>query len=292
MNNIIDNLKKEFREGTILNKLIYINIAAFILLSIINVFSFMFEFNTYLLLDKLYLPANITNLVKQPWSIISYMFLHNGLLHILFNMIWLHFAGKLFLQYLNPQQLLTTYILGGISGGIIFILAYNYIPVFQGMSNSASAIGASASVLAIMIAIATYVPNYAVRLPFFGFIKLKYIAIFIVTIDLLSIPNANAGGHLAHIGGALFGYFYIIQMKKGTDYSIYFLNLLKLVLNTFKRKKRRNTKHSRPKSDYDFNSERSLRQREIDKILEKIANSGYDSLSKTEKAILFNASKK
>lgn len=292
MNNIIDNLQKEFKQGSILNKLIYINIAAFILLSIINVLSFMFQFNNSLLLDRFYLPANTITLAKQPWSIISYMFLHNGILHILFNMIWLHFAGKLFLQYLNPQQLLTTYILGGISGGLIFILAYNYIPVFQQLSNSASAVGASASVLAIMIAIATYVPNYAVQFPFFGFIKLKYIAIFIVTIDLLSIPNSNAGGHLAHIGGALFGYIYVIQIKKGKDYSLSFFNLLSVLINTFKRKKRINISHRRPKSDYEFNSEKSLKQKEIDKILEKIANSGYDSLSKNEKAKLFNASKK
>ena len=292
MNNIIDNLQKEFRQGSILNKLIYINIAAFIFLSIINVLSFMFQFNNYLFLERFYLPANIITLSKQPWSIISYMFLHNGILHILFNMIWLHFAGKLFLQYLNSQQLITTYILGGISGGLIFIIAYNYIPVFQQLSSSASAVGASASVLAIMIAISTYVPNYAVQFPFFGFIKLKYIAIFIITIDLLSIPNSNAGGHIAHIGGALFGYIYIIQMKKGKDYSISFFNLLNFIINTFKRKKKLNTKHRRPKSDYDFNSEKSLKQKEIDKILEKIANSGYDSLSKNEKAILFNASKK
>lgn len=292
MYNNIYNLKYEFKQATILNRIIYINIAIFILLSIIDVFSFMFQFNNSPLLDRLYLPANIISLVKQPWSIISYMFLHNGLFHILFNMIWLHFAGKIFLQHLSGKQLLTTYILGGISGGFVFILAYNYIPIFQGLSSNASAVGASASVLAIMIAIATYAPKYAVQFPFFGFVKLKYIAIFIITIDLLSIPNSNAGGHLAHIGGAIFGYIYITQMKKGKDYSIAFFNFLELLINTFKVRKKLKHTNKRPKSDYTFNSERSNKQKEIDKILEKIAKSGYDSLNKTEKAALFNASKK
>ena len=292
MYNSIYNLKYEFKKATILNRIIYINIAIFILLRIIDVFSFMFQFNNSPLLDRLYLPANITSLVKQPWSIISYMFLHNGLFHILFNMIWLHFAGKIFLQHLNGKQLLTTYILGGITGGLVFILAYNYIPIFQDLSSNAVAVGASASVLAIMIAIATYAPRYAVQFPFFGFVKLKYIAIFIITIDLLNIPNSNAGGHLAHIGGAIFGYIYITQMKKGKDYSIAFFNFLDLLINTFKVRKKLKNKNKRPKSDYIFNSERSKKQKEIDKILEKIAKSGYDSLNKTEKAALFNASKK
>ena len=292
MNSIFNTFRREFNQGTILNKLIYINVSVFLLFSILDVFSFMFQFNIGPLLNKFYLSANLSILIKQPWSFISYMFLHSGFLHLLFNMVWLHFGGKLFLQYLNHKQLLSTYILGGFFGGILFIITYNYVPAFQALSAGASAIGASASVLAIMVAIATYTPNYAIQFPFIGFVKLKYITIFMVALDILSIPKGNAGGHIAHLGGALFGYLYIKQLQKGNDLSINFSNFLERLINTFKTKSNLKKVHKRAKSDYEFNSEKESKQKEIDKILEKIANSGYESLSKEEKATLFNASKK
>jgi membrane associated rhomboid family serine protease len=292
MDSILNNFKREFKQGTILNKLIYINVGVFLLFSILGVFSFMFQFNINSLLNKFYLPANLSILIKQAWSFITYMFLHNGFLHLLFNMLWLHFGGRLFLQYLNPRQLLSTYILGGISGGLIFIISYNYMPAFQPLSAGASLVGASASVFAIMIAIATYTPNYAVQLPFIGFIKLKHITLFMIILDLLSIPKANAGGHMAHLGGALLGYIYIKQMQKGRDFSINFAGFLEQLINTFKPKRKLKEVHKKAKSDYKFNSEKANMQKEIDKILEKIASSGYESLSKGEKATLFSASKK
>ena len=292
MDSLLNNLKREFKQGTILNKIIYINIGVFLLFSILDVFSFMLQFNISPLLNKFYLPANISILIKQPWAFISYMFLHSGFLHLLFNMVWLHFGGKLFLQYLNPKQLLSTYILGGLVGGILFVITYNYMPAFQQLTNGASAVGASASVLAIVIAIATYTPNYAVKFPFIGSLKLKQIAILMVILDILSIPKGNAGGHIAHLGGALFGYLYIKQLQKGNDLSINFSIFLKRLMNTFKTKSKLKKVHKRTKSDYEFNSEKASKQKEIDKILAKIANSGYESLSKEEKAILFNASKK
>lgn len=292
MESMLNNFNLEFKKGTMLKKLIYINVGIFLLFSILGVFSFMFQFNINPLFNKLYLPSNLSILIKQPWSFISYMFLHSGFLHLLFNMVWLHFSGKLFLQYLNPKQLLSTYILGGISGGLIFILAYNYVPAFQVFSSGASAVGSSASVFAIMVAIATYSPSYAVQFPFIGFVKLKYIAIIMIALDILSIPKANAGGHIAHLGGALFGYFYIKQLQKGKDFSINFSNFITRIMNTFRIKKKLQKVHKRAKSDYEFNSEKKEKQKEIDKILEKIANSGYESLSKKEKKALFSASKK
>ena len=292
MDSILNNLKEEFKEGTILNKLIYINVGVFIIFSIFEVFSFMFQLNINQLLNKLYLPANSSILIKQPWSFISYMFLHNGFLHLLFNMVWLHFAGKLFLQYLNQKQLLSTYIFGGISGGFIFIISYNYVPSFQPLSIGASAVGASASVFAIMAAIATHTPNHTVQFPFIGFVKLKYIAIFMIFLDILSIPKGNAGGHIAHLGGAIFGYIYIKNLKKGRDYSIDFYSFLEQLMNTFKPNKKLKKVYKRAKSDYEFNSEKASKKKVIDKVLEKIARSGYESLSKKEKAMLFSASKK
>ena len=286
------NFKAEYDKGSIVNKLTYINIIVFAVVNIIALFAYMFQTDIYLFVQKLYLPADLKTLINQPWSLITYMFLHSGLLHLFFNLIWLHFGGKLFLQYLNSKQLLTTYVFGGICGGIFFILLYNYIPVFKPFAVNALAIGSSASVYAIMIAIATYTPNHTVQIPFFGLLKLKYIAIFMISMDILSIPKENAGGHIAHIGGAIFGYFYIYQIRKGRDISDNFFTFLQKLSNTFKPKSNLKTVHRRPKTDYEFNSNKSRVQKEVDKILEKIANSGYESLSKEEKALLFKESKK
>ena len=292
MDSILNNLKQEFKQGTMLNKLIYINVGVFLLFSILGVFSFMFQFNIDSFLDRLYLPADNSILLKQPWTFITYMFLHNDFLHLLFNMIWLHFGGKIFLQYLSPKQLLSTYILGGISGGLLFIIAYNYMPALTMHTQNAQALGASASVLAIVVAIATYSPNYSVRFPFIGIVKLKHIAIFCVVLDALSIPQGNAGGHIAHLGGALFGYFYIKQLQKGNDISNGFSNFLNKLVNTFKTKSKLKTVHKRSKSDKQFNTEKTEQQKAVDLVLEKISKSGYESLSKEEKATLFSASKK
>ncbi len=292
MDSILNNLKHEFKQGTILNKLIYINVGVFLLFSILGVFSFMFQFDLSPILNRLYLPAENSKLLRQPWAFITYMFLHNGFLHLLFNMVWLHFAGKIFLQYLSPKQLLSTYILGGISGGLLFIIAYNYIPALAIYTQNAQALGASAAVLAIIVAIATYTPNYSVRFPFIGIVKLKHIAIFSVALDVLSIPKGNAGGHIAHLGGALFGYLYIKQLQKGNDYSIGFTAWLNSLSNLFKPKSKLKTVHKRPKTDKQFNTEKSAQQKAVDLVLEKISKSGYESLSKEEKATLFSASKK
>ena len=291
MEGILNTIKRQFRTGTILDKLIYINVGVFIFFSILEVLSFMFQFETKAILNTLYLSSNLDILKQQPWSFITYMFLHNDFLHLLFNLIWLHFGGKLFLQSLTSQHLLYTYILGGVSGGILFVISYNYIPVFEMLAYDVSAIGASASVFAIMVAIATYTPNYTVQFPFIGSVRLKYIAIFMISIDILSIPKGNAGGHIAHIGGAIFGYVYIKRML-GIKMSNSFFPLLGKFTNLFQGEKYSRKKRNRAKSDFDFNSEKIRQQKEIDKILEKIANSGYESLNKKEKASLFNASKK
>ena len=166
------------------------------------------------------------------------------------------------------------------------------MPAFESLSYRSSAVGASASVLAIVIAISSYKPNHSVQFPFIGFIKLKHIAISMVILDVLSIPKGNAGGHIAHIGGALFGYLYINQLQKGNDLSINFANLINRIINTLSLKSNLKKAHKRKKSDYEFNYDKAQKQKEVNQILEKIAKSGYESLSKKEKAILFSASKK
>jgi len=292
MNSMYKQIKKKFAEASILNKLIYINVTIFILFSLFDVVSFLFNSNISIFVNKFELPSNTDIFIQQPWSIITYMFFHSSILHVLFNMIWLHFGGKILINYINEKQFLSTYLIGGICGGILFILSYNFIPAFNSIYLSAFALGSSASVFAIMIAAATYNPNLNIQLPLLGRIKLKHIAVFMITLDIISIPKGNAGGHIAHIGGALFGYFYIYQLKKGQDYSILMSKLIDIITNTFKTRSKFKTVHKRAKSDYEFNAEKADQQKEINKILEKISKSGYDSLNQKEKDTLFSASKK
>ncbi len=239
-------------------------------------------------------PANTDFLIEKPWTMLTYMFLHLDFMHILFNMLWLWWFGVIFIQYLSQKQLLATYLFGGLAGAILYIAAFNFFPVFSLARESAVALGASASVLAVVVAISFYVPDYSVNLLFLGQIKIKYIAVFTIVLDLLMLGSGNAGGHLAHLGGALWGFAYA-KMIPGFDPA--------KVLNVFYRMdfnlgKKRSNKHfkvhkgGKPLTDEEFNRQKILRQERIDSILEKISRSGYDSLSKEEKELLFSSSQK
>jgi membrane associated rhomboid family serine protease len=275
--NFLDNLKREFGIANMLNKLIYINVFSFLVLNIFSVIFSLLLIDISSIKELLMLPSSTEEVIKKPWSLISYMFIHDNFIHLLFNLIWLHFGGKLFLQYLNQKQLLYTYILGGLFGGILFIIAFNNLPALIPYSENAKALGASASVLAIFFAIATYIPNFQVSIPFIGFIKLKHIALIYIILDFLNIPNGNAGGHIAHLGGAIFGFFYVKKFTQKTDKNKQnqFLSYLKNIFNFQKSK-----------------NKKSYKMKEIDLILEKISKSGYNSLTKIEKELLFKSSKK
>ena len=275
--NFLDNLKREFGIANMLNKLIYINVFSFLVLNIFSVIFSLLLIDISSIKELLMLPSSTEEVIKKPWSLISYMFIHDNFIHLLFNLIWLHFGGKLFLQYLNQKQLLYTYILGGLFGGILFIIAFNNLPALIPYSENAKALGASASVLAIFFAIATYIPNFQVSIPFIGFIKLKHIALIYIILDFLNIPNGNAGGHIAHLGGAIFGFFYVKQFtqKSAKNKQNQFLSYLKNIFNFQK-----------------SNNKKSYKMKEIDLILEKISKSGYNSLTKIEKELLFKSSKK
>ena len=275
--NFLDNLKREFGIANMLNKLIYINVFSFLVLNISSVIFSLLLIDISSIKELLMLPSSTEEVIKKPWSLISYMFIHDNFIHLLFNLIWLHFGGKLFLQYLNQKQLLYTYVLGGLFGGIFFIIAFNNLPALIPYSENAKALGASASVLAIFFAIATYIPNFQVNIPFIGFIKLKHIALIYIILDFLNIPNGNAGGHIAHLGGAIFGFFYVKQFtqKSAKNKQNQFLSYLKNIFNFQKSK-----------------NKKSYKMKEIDLILEKISKSGYNSLTKIEKELLFKSSKK
>ncbi|MHC1774061.1 MAG: rhomboid family intramembrane serine protease [Lentimicrobium sp.] len=286
--------------------LILINIAVWISSVLIRNFAFLFaspesattglykENITEWIMNSFAVPANTDVLIEKPWTLLTYMFLHTDFMHILFNMLWLWWFGIIFIQYLSQKQLLATYLFGGLAGAILYIAAFNFFPVFSMARESALALGASASVLAVVVAIAFYVPDYSVNLLFLGQIKIKYIAIFTVFTDLLMLGSGNAGGHLAHLGGALWGFAYI-KMIPGFDPAKLLNVFYRMDFKLNKRGKRQHFKvhkGGKPVTDEEFNRQKVLRQQKIDSILEKISRSGYDSLSKEEKELLFSSSQK
>jgi len=287
---VLQDLKYRFTNANALFKLIYINLAVFVLVNFLATLSYLFQSQLFSVVDYLALPVSLKALLVKPWTIFSYMFMHVEFFHILSNLIYLYFAGQIFLQYFNAKKLYSIYILGGLAGGISYLLAFNLFPVFNSYSSS-HLMGASASVLAVLFAVATYVPNYKINLPFIGSIPIKYLAIASVFIDIISIPESNPGGHIAHLGGALFGIFFINRLKKGKDLSITFYNLVDSLASLLK-KKHLKTVHKRTKTDDEFRAEKAVRSELIDSILDKIAKSGYDSLSAKEKEYLFKNSKK
>ena len=292
MNSVIEDIKKKFSNGNSLTKLIYINVGVFLLVQSLYVFSFLFSLPILTITDYFSLPANTSVLAKKPWSIITYMFLHKEFTHLLLNMLWLYFGGKIFLSFFDNKKLTSTYVLGGISGAMLFIISFNLFPAFENSLPNAMALGASASVLAIIMAISTKSPNYIIRLFIIGNVKLKHIAVFSIALDILSIPQGNAGGRIAHLGGAFFGYLYVKQLNGGNDMARGFNKIMDYLTSMLRNTPKLKKAYSRKKSDQDFRKEKIQEQAKIDKILDKIAKSGYEGLTKQEKDILFKASKK
>lgn len=275
---------KAFRSGNPLNLFIAINIVVFLtinILSLVTALGFTDSPLSGYLLSWLHLPADAVALLFKPWTIITYMFTQQGFFHILFNMLWLFWLGMIFLDFLKKRQFVFVYLGGGIAGGILYLLAYNLIPTFQADAYRTVLIGSSASVSAIVFAAATLLPDYAIRMLFFGNVKLKYLALVFIVLDMLAVAGLNAGGSIAHIGGALFGFLYIRQLQNGRDWSSLFARK-----RAGKMRVVRNSRNKQP-------SEESLvpNQEVIDRILDKISQSGYESLTKAEKEALFKASK-
>jgi membrane associated rhomboid family serine protease len=292
---IWDDIKNTFRKGNSLNRLIYINIGVFLIITIIGIIGF--------LLDKpgisdwtirfLSVPSSMNTLIVKPWTLLTYMFTHKELLHILVNMLWLWWFGNIFLEYLDQKKLVAVYILGGITGAVIYVLSYNIFPAFAlVVEESIPLLGASASVMAIVVAIAAYIPDYTVSLFLIGRIKIKYIAVFIFILTSVLDFSVNSGGKLAHIGGALFGYFYTMSYKRGKDPVRWFNKIADSLATLFKPSKKMKVTYKRSADDYEFNMAKAERQGQINKILDKISKGGYDSLTKEEKDMLFRESQK
>lgn len=278
---------KAFRSGSPLNLFIAINLIVFVfvgLLSLTTALGFTsLRLSDYLII-WLSLPADLSTLAYQPWTLGTYMFTHQGFFHLLFNMLWLYWLGMIFLDFLNKRQFIFVYLTGGLLGGILYLLAYNVIPAFLPNSSNSVLLGASASVSAIVFASATLLPDYSIRMLFFGNVKLKYLALVFIVLDVLAIAGLNAGGSIAHIGGALFGYLFIRQLQNGRDWSLIFRK------NKKKKRRLRVVRNPDPKLSSFEEQELVPNQEVVDLILDKISQSGYDSLSKTEKETLFKAS--
>ncbi|MBN1109116.1 MAG: rhomboid family intramembrane serine protease [Bacteroidales bacterium] len=287
-----NDIKESFRKGNYLIRLIYINIAVFIAIAVMSVIAFLMK--NPLLTEKsihlLAIPASLKLLLVKPWTIITYMFTHKDIWHILFNMLWLYWFGKIFLEYLDQKKLVAVYLLGGICGAILFVLSFNIFPAFTEQLDISVAIGASASVMAVVMAIAVYVPNYSITLFLLGRIKIIYIALGIFVLTSVMDFSVNSGGKLAHMGGALFGYLYIVSMRKGRDPGKWINSIIDSISTIFRPAKKMKVTHKKPVTDYDYNKTKAERQAKINKILEKISRGGYDSLTREEKDFLFRES--
>ena len=294
-----DRIRYKIQTATVTEKLIAVNVLVFILFFLLKTLAYLFQLPSNFLLEWFVFPKEPMEFLMKPWSIITYSFLHSGIWHILSNMLILYFSGIYFLNYFSPKRLLNYYFLGVIIGALVYMLSYNLFPAFQGTGRS-YLMGASAGVMAVLIGIASHIPNMRVRLMLIGSIKFWWIAAFLVIIDIIQIPMGNAGGHLAHLGGAALGYLYTNQLKKGNDIGKWFENLVDYFASIFKpreRKARMKTVHRTGKTaakkqtttKTKFNKDD--KQKKVDAILDKISKSGYESLSKAEKDFLFQAGK-
>ncbi len=291
---LFSDIKHTIKEGSVLTRLIYVNIGVFLVISIIGVVWFLAGHSNNLA-DWLSVPSNFSEIIARPWTPVTYMFLHTGFIHLLFNILGLYWFGKLFLYRLEGNKLLSVYLLGGLSGAVFYVISYNIFPVFDSVNGLL--LGASASVFAILVAIAVYDPNNEIHLSFIGTFQLKYIALFYVLLSVVGISATNPGGNIAHLGGAAFGWFYIFQLKRGKDLGAGFIKTLNKIAGAFAGifKPKNNLKvtfKQAPKDDYEYNRIKNREQEEVNRILEKIGKAGYDSLSKDEKELLFRQGKK
>ncbi|MDD4848287.1 MAG: rhomboid family intramembrane serine protease [Bacteroidales bacterium] len=297
--NLWQNIKQFFQSKSWLSRLIAINIIVWLaVVALKYVIAWLFmatgnEMQMYVM-KFLALPAYLPNLLVKPWTLISYMFLHFDFMHILFNMLWLYWFGKIFLEFLSDRQLVSVYFWGGLASAALYIAAFNLFPVFQQNLEISYLLGASGAVMAIVAATAFYVPNYRLNLLFIGPVKLIYFALIYFAIDFLTIPNGNAGGNLAHIGGAIWGIVYAFQLKNGRAWIHVIEQKIKNIFTRkpkirIKQKTNKGTEQAAQMNDAEYNKAKKREQEAIDKILDKISQHGYDALSKEEKEQLFKA---
>ncbi|MFZ9044807.1 MAG: rhomboid family intramembrane serine protease [Cyclobacteriaceae bacterium] len=306
MNNtsILEDFKNAWdRPNNAVVQIILINVIVFLILIFIRVILVLSggEDIYRAILTKLMLPANLGEFLFQPWSIFTYFFAHEGLFHLLFNMLFLYWFGKLISEFLGSNKVISLYVLGGFAGGLFYMFIYNVIPFYSDQVDNSIMLGASAGVYAIVVGAATFSPNYTFFLLLLGPVRIKYIALFYVVLSFANTIGSNAGGELAHLAGAGIGFIYIKQLQSGNDIGAWVIQMMNFFKSFFvSQPKIKVTHRSKPRAkstgkrrtvNVTGTSSDSSDQDEIDAILDKISQSGYDSLTKEEKQKLFNASK-
>jgi membrane associated rhomboid family serine protease len=306
MSQFFSDIKESCKRGNFLTRLIYINAGAFFIIKCTLVLFMLFKVSTHWI-SYLQVPAFIPSLLHQPWSILTYMFLHTQFIHAIFNLIALYYFGRLFLTYYNQKQLVAVYIWGGLAGAALYVIGYNIIPYFVNYQTQSYLLGASASVMAILFATVGYAPNSQVQLALVGNVKLKHIGWVFLALDLIGLGSVNSGGSMAHLGGAFMGLLFGYCYANGKDLSKPITKALDWLANhyhvpsfkgwrTSKKKIKVTVNNTQNMSDAQWNQQQKerekLRQERIDQILEKIKKSGYQNLTDEEKKSLFQLSKK
>ena len=287
-----DQIQYRIQQLNIVEKIILINIICFVFPLLFKTILFLFSLPENFFVGLFELSSSFQDLVFRPWTILTYGFLHSGFFHLFWNMYLLYFSSRLLLNLFNSKIFLKLYFLGIIIGGLTFILSYNFFPVFQ--DANPYMVGASAGVMSVFIFMSTYSPSLEIKLILFN-IKLRYLGIAFVLLDVIQIPYGNSGGHIAHLGGAFFGFLYAQRLQKGLDIGLPLDNLVEKISQLFVRKSKMKTVYkSKDKSSIQYQKTSIERdhQRRIDEILDKISVSGYESLSNEEKDFLFRIGKK
>lgn len=299
----LNDFKSFYAKGnSMVRKLIIINVMVFLLVSLVGVAFWaiggsiahkvnMDEFTRYFAV-----PASLSSLLTRPWTLLTYTFFHGGIQHILLNMIFLYWLGNIFQEYLGNKKVLTTYLWGSFFGAALYILAYNVMPVLMPSVPNAHIIGASAGVMAIVVGIGTFLPHYEISL-FRFFIPLKWIALGFVVLDFIMMPQSNAGGHIAHLGGALFGFIYARHLRRSSKFVDSIEGIGNFFGGIFKKKPKLTVVKKQESPVYstttvaDLDEEFEPSPELVDAILDKINQSGYESLTSQERELLFKASK-
>ena len=295
--NAFEKLKLTFRHGNSLIKLIYINVSIFIVINMLEIILRLFKISPDISIsDYFKVPSDLTLLLAHIWTPFSYMFLHESLSHIFFNMFSLFWFGRIFLLYFSEKQLVGLYIIGGLIAALTYVSAFNLIPFYSPLVQHTLLLGASGSIMAIIVATAFQSPNMELQLLFIGNVKLKYIAAIAILTSFFGLTSNNSGGQLAHLGGALAGYLFIVSLRQGIDLSKGVSKILDIFSDLFRPKKLKvkpNPTYRKTKmTDAEFNTNKARKMAEIDKILDKIKTSGYESLSTEEKKRLFEQGNK
>lgn len=288
MGNIFEDLKLQYKLGGVAQRLIYWNVFCF-LVSLL--FFYQFKFGSFNFPSWIALSSEPSNFIIKPWTFLTYAFFHDGFLHLFFNMMVLNFSSTLFLNFFTPKQYLGLYVLSAIFSGIAFVTAYYFL------NFSSSMVGASAAIMAVLVAATTYYPLMNVRLLLIGNVKLWHITFVIILIDLMQFRLENSGGHISHLSGAFFGFIFIKLLQNGIDLSKIVSRVLDFFVNLFSKSPSTPFKavHKNYRKPVEKSTSRIITkdkaQQQIDEILDKISQSGYDSLTKEEKEFLFKVGK-